>query len=186
MAIKRCFGDGDPLMSYYHDEEWGVPVLDDRRLFEKLILDGFQAGLSWRTVLYKREAFQAAFDGFEPERIAAYTDKDRARLLANEGIIRNRLKIDATISNAQAYLDLARQGISFSELLWSFVGGQPQRGPQASSWDQARKVSPEAEAMSKVLKSHGFKFVGPTICYAFMQAVGMVDDHLTNCFRYSG
>jgi DNA-3-methyladenine glycosylase I len=186
MGKRRCFGDGDLLMSKYHDEEWGIPVYDDRQLFEKLILDGFQAGLSWRTVLYKREAFQTAFDEFEPEKIAAYTDKDRARLLADKGIIRNRLKIDAAISNAQAYLNLAVQGISFSEFLWSFVDGKPKKGPEISSWDQARTVSSEAQAMSKALKSHGFKFVGPTICYAFMQAVGMVDDHLTYCFRYSG
>lgn len=186
MTKQRCFGEGDPLMSQYHDEEWGVPVYDDRQLFEKLILDGFQAGLSWRTVLYKRDAFQEAFDGFDPEKIAAYTDEDRERLLANEGIIRNRLKIDATISNAQAFLDMQARGLSFSEFLWSFVEGEPQQGPEASSWEQARTVSPEAEAMSKALKSHGFKFVGPTICYAFMQAVGMFDDHLTSCFRYSG
>jgi len=183
---RRCFGDGDALMSQYHDDEWGVPVYDDQQLFEKLTLDGFQAGLSWRTVLYKREAFQRAFDGFDPQEIAVYTDDDRARLLADEGIIRNRLKINAAITNAQSYLHLQERGISFSEFLWSFVDGKPQKGPEASSWDQVRTVSPESKAMSKALKSHGFKFVGPTICYAFMQAVGMIDDHLTYCFRYSG
>jgi DNA-3-methyladenine glycosylase I len=186
MTKQRCFGDGDPIMSEYHDKEWGVPVYDDRLLFEKLILDGFQAGLSWRTVLYKREAFRRAFDNFEPEKVAIYTEGDLKRLLADEGIIRNRLKIAATITNAQAYLELRAQGTSFSEFLWSFVDEKQQKGPAASSWEQVRSTSPESEALSKALKSHGFKFVGPTICYAFMQAVGMVDDHLTFCFRYSG
>jgi DNA-3-methyladenine glycosylase I len=184
MTKQRCFGDGDPIMSEYHDQEWGVPVYDDRLLFEKLILDGFQAGLSWRIVLYKREAFRRAFDNFEPEKIAIYTEGDLKRLLADEGIIRNRLKIAATITNAQAYLELRAQGTSFSEFLWSFVDGKQQKGPAASSWEQVRSTSPESEALSKALKSYGFKFVGPTICYAFMQAVGMVDDHLTFCFRY--
>jgi DNA-3-methyladenine glycosylase I len=173
-------------MSQYHDEEWGVPVYEDRLLFEKLLLDGFQAGLSWRTILYKRDAFRSAFEGFEPERMAAYTDEDRGRLLADTGIIRNRLKIEAAITNAQSYLDMQARGISFSEFLWSFVDGQPLRGLEASSWEDVRAVSPESQAMAKALKSHGFKFVGPTICYAFMQAVGMVDDHLTYCFRYKG
>jgi DNA-3-methyladenine glycosylase I len=172
-------------MSRYHDEEWGVPVYDGRQLFEKLILDGFQAGLSWRTVLYKREAFLNAFDGFDPEKIASYTDDDRTRLMEDEGIIRNRLKINATISNAKAYLDLQARGVSFSEFLWSFVDGKTQKSPEASSWDQVRSVSLESKAMAKALKENGFKFVGPTICYAFMQAVGMVNDHLTYCFRYS-
>lgn len=173
-------------MSQYHDEEWGVPVYGGQQLFEKLILDGFQAGLSWRTVLHKRENFLRAFDRFDPEKIAAYTDGDRARLLADEGIIRNRLKINAAITNAQAYLNLEGRGVSFSEFLWSFVDGRPQKGPKASSWEELRTVSPESKAMSNALKSHRFKFVGPTICYAFMQAVGMVDDHLTYCFRYTG
>ena len=186
MKKRRCFGDGDPLMSQYHDEEWGIPVYDDQKLFEKLILDGFQAGLSWRTVLYKRESFQKAFDGFHPQKISVYSDKDKARLMADEGIIRNRLKINAAITNAWAYLDLQSRQVTFSQFLWSFVDGKPQKGPQASSWDQIRTVSPESKAMSDALKSHGFKFVGPTICYAFMQAVGMIDDHLTSCFRYSG
>jgi DNA-3-methyladenine glycosylase I len=186
MTKKRCFGEGDPLMSRYHDEEWGVPIYESQKLFEKLLLDGFQAGLSWRTVLHKREAFQRAFDDFDPETIAEYTDADRARLLQNAGIIRNRLKINAAITNARAYLDIQARGISFSEFLWSFVDGKPQKGPEASDWAQVRASSPESTAMSRALKSHGFKFVGPTICYAFMQAVGMVDDHLTFCFRYSG
>lgn len=186
MKVRRCFGDGDELMAQYHDEEWGVPVFDDRQLFEKLLLDGFQAGLSWRTVLHKREAFQRAFDGFDPQKVAAYTDDDRERLLADEGIIRNRLKINAAITNAQAYLDLQGRGSRFSDFLWSFVDGKPQRGPGVSSWEQVRVMSPESQAMSRALKAHGFKFVGPTICYAFMQAVGMVDDHLTYCFRFAG
>lgn len=186
MDKQRCFGDGDALMSRYHDEEWGVPVYDDRLLFEKLILDGFQAGLSWRTVLHKREAFREAFDGFKPAKIAAYSDLDIARLLENTGIIRNRLKINAAITNAQAYLDMQARGVSFSDFLWSFMDAQPQKGSQASNWAEVPASSPESAAMSKALKAHGFRFVGPTICYAFMQAVGMVDDHLTYCFRYSG
>lgn len=186
MSMQRCFGEGDLLMSQYHDEEWGVPVYDGRKLFEKLLLDGFQAGLSWRTILYKREAFQRAFNGFEPEKMAVYSDKDRERLLADKGIIRNRLKINAAITNAQAYLDFQNIDRDFSEFLWSFVDGEPQRGPTTASWEQVRTTSPESKMMSKALKSHGFKFVGPTICYAFMQAVGMIDDHLTYCFRYTG
>lgn len=184
MTVVRCFGDGDALMARYHDEEWGVPVFDDRELFEKLLLDGFQAGLSWRTVLHKRENFRRAFDGFDPEAMARYDAKDLERLLADAGIIRNRLKIEAAIANAQAFLDFqAREG-SFSEFLWSFMGGKTlRRRPRASGWGQVPAKSPESEAMSKALKARGFKFVGPTICYAFMQAVGMVDDHLTGCFR---
>lgn len=186
MKVRRCFGDGDPLMARYHDEEWGVPVYGSLKLFEKLLLDGFQAGLSWRTVLHKREAFQRAFDGFDPNVIAEYTDLDRERLLADKGIIRNRLKIDAAISNARAYLALVSDGLSFSEFLWGFVGGQTLQGMRASEWDQVPTTSTESETMSRALKSHGFKFVGPTICYAFMQAVGMVDDHLTYCFKFAG
>ena len=184
--IFRCFGTGDPLMEEYHDEEWGVPVYDDRLLFEHLTLDGFQAGLSWRTVLHKRENFRSAFNGFDPERIALYTDQDRARLLADAGIIRNKLKINAAITNAQAYLDIMSQPGSFSDFLWSFTDGKTVKGPRAETWQDLPTTSPESDAMSKALKTHGFKFVGSTICYAFMQAVGIIDDHFVDCFRFSG
>lgn len=184
MAEKvRCFGGGDPLMESYHDEEWGVPVYDGRLLFEKLILDGFQAGLSWRTVLHKRDNFRRAFDGFDPERIARYGEADRARLLADTGIIRNKLKVAAAISNAQAYLDLAERELNFADFLWSFTGQEViKRAPER--WEDVPAASPESTAMSKALQARGFKFVGPTICYAFMQAVGMIDDHLVSCHRF--
>jgi len=182
--ISRCYGDGDELMMAYHDEEWGVPVHDDEQLFEKLILDGFQAGLSWRTVLYKRENFRRAFDGFDPKKISRYTDRDKKRLLADAGIIRNRLKIDATITNAQAYLEILNDLGTFDDFLWSFVGGETLKQTHAASLDEIPSSSPESDAMSKALKQRGFKFVGTTICYAFMQAVGVVDDHIITCFRY--
>jgi DNA-3-methyladenine glycosylase I len=171
-------------MEVYHDLEWGVPVRDDRALFEKLILDSFQAGLSWRTVLHKRENFRRAFHGFDPERIARYTDRDRQRLLADGGIIRNRLKIDAAIANARAYLRLQDELGSFAEYLWSFTDGKTLRPRIARSWRQVPTRSRESDAMSKELRARGFRFVGTMICYAFMQAVGMVDDHLVSCFRY--
>jgi DNA-3-methyladenine glycosylase I len=183
-GLHRCFGTGDPLMQAYHDDEWGVPVHDDRALFEKLLLDSFQAGLSWRTILYKREHFRTAFHAFDPERIARYTARDRARLLADPGIVRNRLKIDAAISNARAYLTLQQDLGSFAEFLWSHTGGGTLRRRVARSWSQIPTQSPESEAMSRALLERGFRFVGPTICYAFMQAVGMIDDHLVSCFRY--
>jgi len=182
--LRRCFGTGDPLMEAYHDLEWGVPLHDDRALFEKLLLDSFQAGLSWRTVLHKRENFRRAFHGFDPERIARYTARDRLRLLADAGIIRNRLKIDAAISNARAYLQLQDELGSFADYLWAFTGGKTLRPRAARSWRQVPTHSRESDAMSKGLQARGFRFVGTTICYAFMQAVGMVDDHLVSCFRY--
>jgi DNA-3-methyladenine glycosylase I len=183
--VVRCFGTGDPLMEQYHDEEWGVPVYDDQQLFEKLLLDGFQAGLSWRTVLHKRENFRRAFDRFDPERMARYGEEERKRLLADPGIIRNRLKVEAAITNARAYLDLIGSEGSFSEFLWAFTGGKAlRRAPR--SWDDVPTSSAESDAMSKALKARGFKFVGTTICYAFMQAVGIVDDHLRSCHRFSG
>ncbi len=171
-------------MEQYHDEEWGVPVYDDRLLFEKLLLDGFQAGLSWRTVLHKRENFRRAFDGFDPEKMARYGARQRRRLLNDAGIIRNRLKIEAAITNAQAYLAYQEQGGSFSEFLWSFTGGRTLHGKRKRSWADVPASTTESDAMSKALKRAGFKFVGTTICYAFMQAVGMVDDHLESCFRF--
>ncbi len=182
--VSRCFGAGDELMMAYHDDEWGVPVHDDVQLFEHLILDGFQAGLSWRTVLYKRENFRRAFDRFDPLQISRYTDRERERLLADAGIIRNRLKIDAAITNAQAYLDILDEFGSFNDFLWGFTGGDILKRTNARSWAEIPASSPESDAMSKALKQRGFKFVGTTICYAFMQAVGIVDDHLLTCFRY--
>jgi len=174
----------DALYRQYHDEEWGVPERDDRALFEKLILDGFQAGLSWRTILYKRENFRRAFDGFEPEKIARYAPKKIEKLLADEGIIRSRSKIEATIGNARAYLDvMEKRRDGFSGLLWGFVGGKP-RVNRWTHFHAAPTTTPEAEAMAKELKRLGFKFCGPTIVYAFMQATGMVNDHEIDCPRW--
>src|SRR6056297_2431078 len=180
----RCgWATHSDLEKEYHDTEWGVPNYDDRHLFEMLILEGAQAGLSWLTVLKKRESYREAFDGFNPEKIARYDDAKRAKLLSNPGIIRNRLKVDATIQNAKAYLSITDQGESFSDYIWSFVDGQP----IINEFREMSDVPAETErskAMSKQLKKDGFKFVGPTICYAFMLAVGMVNDHIVDCFRY--
>ena len=184
MERIRCFGDGDPLMAAYHDEEWGVPVHDDRLLFQKLLLDGFQAGLSWRTILHKRENFYRAFADFDPGAVARFGEEDVARLLADKGIVRNRLKVRAAISNAQAFLDHFPRGGQFAAFLWDFVDGRTYYGPPAHSWSELPTSTPQSDAMSRALKQVGFKFVGSTICYAFMQAVGMVDDHLVGCFRY--
>jgi DNA-3-methyladenine glycosylase I len=178
---ERCSWPGnDPLYVAYHDTEWGVPDYDGRALWEKLILDGFQAGLSWITILKKRENFRTAFDGFDPERIARYTNADIERLLGDPGIVRSRSKINAAIGNAQAFLDMEERGEAFSPFLWSFVGGAPVQ----NSFTRMSDVPTETEisrAMSKALKKRGFKFCGPVIVYAFMQAVGMVNDHLTGC-----
>lgn len=173
----------DAIYAAYHDTEWGVPEWDDRALFEKLILDGFQAGLSWRTILYKRDNFRAAFAGFEPAVIAQYGENDIARLLGDAGIIRHRGKIEATISNAKIWLEMMDQGPGFSAHLWSFVDGAPKQNRWATFAD-VPATSPEGDALSKDLKKRGFKFCGPTIVYAFMQAVGMVNDHLTTCPQY--
>lgn len=176
----RCGWCGtDPLYVAYHDREWGRPETDGRALWEKLVLDGFQAGLAWITILRKREAFRAAFEGFEPERIACWGEADVARLLGDPGIVRSRAKIEATIGNARAYLEIeAREG--FSSYLWSFVDGRVrQRMPSAMAEVPAKTV--ESEAMSKALKKEGFKFCGPVIVYAFMQASGLVNDHLVHC-----
>lgn len=180
----RCFGEGDPLMAAYHDEEWGVPVHDDKILFEFLILEGFQAGLSWRIILNKRKNFRRALDGFNAEKVARYTEEDIDRLLSDAGIIRNRLKIGSTITNAQAFLEIQESFGSFDKYIWRFTNYQTLKGPGAICWEEVPSSNPESDAMSKDLKAHGFKFVGTTICYAFMQAVGMVDDHLVGCFRY--
>jgi DNA-3-methyladenine glycosylase I len=170
-------------MEAYHDEEWGTPVHGDPALFEHLILDCFQAGLSWRTILHKRENFRRAFEGFAPERVARFGSREIRRLLADPGIVRNRLKVEAAVANAQALLEIAEKVGSFDEYLWSFVGGQTLRRPRARSWDQVPASSRESDNLSRDLKSKGFRFVGTTVCYAFMQAVGMVDDHLASCFR---
>ena len=180
----RCAWPGhDPLYRAYHDEEWGVPERDPKALFEKLMLDGFQAGLAWITILRKREAFRAAFHNFDPDIVARYGEADIERLMNDAGIVRSGAKIRAAISNAQIYLKMRDEGIDFSEFLWSFVGGQPIQNAFADR-GQVPVATPEAEAMSKALKKLGFKFVGPVIVYAFMQAVGMVNDHMTGCFRH--
>jgi len=184
--VIRCFGDQDPLMSAYHDQEWGVPVHDDRALFEKLMLDAFQAGLSWRVILHKRDAFQEAFSGFEPEVVAAYGPEDVERLMGNEGIVRNRAKIEAAVVNAQACLAIQESEGSLDGFLWSFTGGEAIQGLAVDSWQDKPTQSAASRAMSTALRERGFKFVGPTVCYAFMQAVGMIDDHLVTCFKYSG
>ena len=171
-------------MAAYHDQEWGVPVRHDALLYQHLILDGFQAGLSWRTILYKRENFRRAFDGFDPERIAAYGKRDVARLMRDAGIVRNRQKIEAAIDNARAYVALIERDGSFTDFLWSFTGGRTKLGKAARRWQDIPTHTPESDALAKALQAHGFRFAGTTICYAFMQAVGMVDDHMVGCFRY--
>lgn len=180
----RCgWVNDDPLYIAYHDEEWGVPLHDDRRLFEMLVLEGAQAGLSWYTILKKRDGYRRAFDGFDPERVARYDEKKVASLLQDPGIVRNRLKVQAAISNARAWLNLRESGVRFPDFLWDFTGGKP----VVNAWRRLEDVPAStlaSEAMSKALKKLGFRFVGPTICYAFMQAVGMVNDHTTTCFRW--
>lgn len=183
-ALIRCAWSGNnPLMAEYHDKEWGVPVHDDRTLFEFLILEGAQAGLSWQTVLNKRKNYRKAFSNFDAKKIARYTPVDAARLMADPGIIRNRLKVDAAIRNAQAFLNLQKEFGSFDAYIWQFAGGKPIDHKLASMKDVPARM-PESDAMSKDLLKRGFKFVGSTICYAFMQAVGMVNDHEVKCFRY--
>lgn len=175
---------GDPLYIDYHDHEWGIPVYDDRTLFELLVLEGAQAGLSWATILRKRNNYRAAFDDFNASAIAAYDEAKVAELLSNPGIVRNRLKISAAIRNAKAFLELQAEYGSFSECIWQFVGGKPKKNAWRRLSDiPARNL--ESDAMSEFLIRRGFKFVGPTICYAFMQAVGMVNDHTVDCFRYN-
>jgi DNA-3-methyladenine glycosylase I len=175
--------DPDDLMVRYHDEEWGVPEHDDRRLFELLTLEGAQAGLSWETILKRREGYRRAFHGFDIERIAAYDDDDRARLLADAGIIRNRPKVNATIGNANAALEVIREHGSLDAYLWSFNEGAPIVN-RYEALGELPALTEASTAMSKALVKRGFRFVGPTICYAFMQASGMVNDHVTACFRY--
>ena len=184
-GITRCPWPGeDPLYCAYHDTEWGVPEWDDRALFEKLVLDGFQAGLSWITILRKRENFRRAFDGFVPEKIVRYDKRKLARLMADAGIVRNRAKIEGTVANARAWLELMEQPGGFAGFLWGFVDGAPVQ----NRWRSVAQVPAEtatSRALSKALRERGFNFVGPTIVYAFMQAVGMVNDHTVECFRHA-
>lgn len=182
---KRCAWLNDnPLMIEYHDKEWGVPVHDDKKLFEFLILEGAQAGLTWQTVLNKRGNYRKALSGFDPAKIARYGNKDVKRLLGNPGIIRNRLKIAATILNAKKFLEIQKEFGSFDTYIWQFVNFKPIKN-KFKSLSEIPPTTKESDAMSKDLLKRGFKFVGSTICYAFMQAVGMVNDHETNCFRYN-
>ena len=182
-ALERCpWAGNDPQYQHYHDTEWGVPEYDGRALFEKMVLEGFQAGLSWITILRKRENFRAAFDDFEPETIATYDAAKQAALMADAGIIRNRAKIEATIGNAQAWLAVMERG-SFADVLWQFVNDKPHQ----NAWRSLAEVpaqTPASKAMAKELKRLGFRFCGPTTCYALMQAMGMVNDHLVTCPRY--
>ena len=188
-VLKRCgWAEGDPLkddplMRDYHDNEWGYPVHDDRKLLEALILDGAQAGLSWRTILGRREGYRKAFHRFDAKKIAAYGPRDVRRLLADPGIIRNRAKVRSAIQNAKAFLVVKKEFGTFDRYLWGFAPKR-KRSKRLNHYRQLPVTSPEAEAMSKDLKRHGFSFVGPTICYAMMQAIGMVDDHLEGCFRF--
>jgi DNA-3-methyladenine glycosylase I len=181
---KTCeWPTNDPLMIRYHDEEWGVPLHDDQKIFEFLVLDAFQAGLSWRTVLHKRENFRRAFDGFDVKKIAGYTDKEFDRLMSDTGIIRNKAKIRGTIQNAQCFLKVQEEYGTFDRYIWQFTGEKTINN-KLTSLSAMPASSPESDAMSRDLKARGFKFVGSTICYAFMQAAGMVNDHLVGCKRY--
>jgi DNA-3-methyladenine glycosylase I len=181
---KRCPWPSENVqMIAYHDDEWGVPVHSDRQLFGKLVLDGFQAGLSWAIILRKRDAFLRAFDDFDPDKMARYDARRVAKILRDPGIVRNRQKVKSAVANARAFLKMKDAGESFDEFLWQFVGG----APKLNAWKTVRRVpaaTKESQAMSKALIERGFRFVGPTICYAFMQAVGMVNDHLVTCYRY--
>ncbi len=184
-TVRRCDWTGDdPLYRAYHDREWGVPVHDDRLLFEFLILEGAQAGLSWITILKKRDAYRAAFAGFDPEAVARFNERKVAELLANPGIVRNRLKVESAVTNARAFLKVREEFGSFDAYQWRFVDGKPIR----NAWRSIKEIpacTPVSDAMSRDLKRRGFRFVGSTICYAHMQAVGMVNDHIVDCFRYA-
>ena len=184
MGVVRCAWAGaDPLYQRYHDEEWGVPVHDERTLFEFLVLEGAQAGLSWITILKKRESYREAFADFDPERVARFRKPRIEKLLKNPGIVRNRLKVESAVTNAQAFLAVQDEHGGFDPFIWRFIGGKPRK----NAWKSLAEVpatTPGSDAMSKELKRRGFKFVGSTICYAYMQAVGMVDDHVVGCFRH--
>lgn len=190
--LARCWWSGadanapDPLMLAYHDEEWGIPCHDDLELFERLALESFQAGLSWSTILRKRDHFRAAFRGFDPRVVASFDDEDRQRLLEDAGIVRNRAKIDATIGNAAAFLTVAEAFGSFDAYLTGMVPAPPARLPAGARIEDIPATTPVSDALSRDLKARGFRFVGSTIVYAFMQSVGLVDDHLPGCFRYGG
>ena len=182
--LVRCFGDTNDLwMARYHDEEWGVPLHYDRGLFEFLVLDSFQAGLSWRTILHKRENFRRALHNFDASKIAHYTDEDQRRLLSDAGIVRNRLKIAATITNAQSFLEVQKEFNSFDRYIWQFTDHKTLRNTEGVTMSTMPASTKESDAMSRDLKGRGFRFVGTTICYAFMQAAGMVNDHIDDCFR---
>jgi DNA-3-methyladenine glycosylase I len=187
MEPNRCgwVVESDPLYVAYHDEEWGVPSRDDRHLFELLTLEGAQAGLSWSTILHKREGYRVAFGGFDPQTVARFGGADLERLLADPGIVRNRMKIESAVTNAARVLELQEEAGSFAAHLWSFVGGEPLVG----HWRTLAEIpseTDESRALSRDLKQRGFRFIGPTACYAFMQSVGLVDDHVVGCFRYRG
>jgi DNA-3-methyladenine glycosylase I len=182
--LKRCWNTDEPLYNSYHDEEWGVPVHDDRKHFEFLVLDGFQAGLSWWIILQRREKLRAAFDDFDPKKIAKYTDKDFTRLMAADGMIKNKAKIVASITNAQQFLKVQKEFGSFDAFIWQFVGRKT-IDKHLKSFSEMPTETVESVAMSKELKKRGFKFVGPTICYSYMQAAGLVNDHLADCFRHN-
>ena len=181
--VRCAWPIGDDLMVEYHDQEWGTPVHDDRLHFEYLVLDAFQAGLSWRTILHKRENFRAAFAGFDPQAVARFGERERNRLLADAGIVRNRQKIDATIGNARAFLELQQQEGGFDGFIWRFTDGRTLHNDWRTLKDVPAKTA-ESDAMSGELKRRGFRFVGSTICYAYMQAAGMVNDHVVDCFRH--
>jgi len=183
MLIRCAWAEGDPLYEEYHDREWGVPLHDDRMLFEFLVLDGMQAGLSWLTILKKRENFRKAFDRFDPEKIARYGPDKIGKLLSDKGIIRNRLKIESAVKNARAFLDIQEKAGGFESYIWNFVGHKTIQNSFRYISEIPAKT-PESEAMSKDLIKRGFTFVGPTICYAFMQAAGLVNDHVVDCFRH--
>lgn len=179
----RCFGNKDPLSMKYHDEEWGVPEHDDGALFELIVLEGAQAGLSWRTILHRREGYRRAFKGFDPSVVAEYTPEKVEELLQDPGIIRNRRKVESAVRNAGAFLRVQEEYGSFDEYVWGFVGGKPVMNA-FTSWSEVLPETEVSRAMSADLKRRGFNFVGPTICYAYMQSIGMVNDHLTGCFRW--
>lgn len=182
--LTRCgWAGSDPLMIAYHDDEWGQPCHDDRALFERLTLEAFQAGLSWQLILRKREHFRHAFEGWDLERIAAYDDQNVARLMADPGIVRNRLKILSTIHNAQRFLDVSAEHGGFDRYIWSLMDGAPLVRPAAPTWSAVPAATPESAQLSKALRRRGFKMVGPIMCYSFMQSIGMVNDHVQDCFK---
>ena len=183
--VRRCnWSVSDPIYIKYHDKEWGVPVHNERKLFEMIVLDGAQAGLSWLTILKKRENYRKAFDNFDPKKVAKYDKRKITQLLKNDGIVRNKLKIESAVTNAKAFLKVKKEFGTFDKYIWQFIGGKT----KVNSWKELKEIpatSKESDAMSKDLKARGFKFVGSTICYAFMQAAGMVNDHTVDCFRYN-